>query len=55
MHAEIAGELADRRQLVAGADAPLGEGAPQFRDDLLLDRLGAVDVDPDHDDNCIIQ
>ena len=45
---EVAGQLADRGQLVAGADLALGERLAEARDDLVLEGPGAGDVDAQH-------
>ena len=48
MHPEVTGELPDRGQVLAGSDAALGNGLAQADGDLVLERAGVVDVDPNH-------
>jgi hypothetical protein len=46
VHAQIAGQLADGRQLGTWGEGTLSQGLPEADDDLLLEGLGAVEVDP---------
>lgn len=55
MHTQVICELPDRREISAGHDAPAGDGLPETSHDLLFERLGAVEVDLNHDADCIRQ
>ena len=49
MHTEVPGQLPHGGQILAGTNAPLGNRLAQAPGNLVLERAGVVDVDPNHD------
>ena len=48
MHTEVSGQLPHGGQILAGANAPLGNRLAQAPGNLVLERPGVVEVDPYH-------